>query len=154
MIYIRGVPSDYDTWAQLGNRGWSYDEVLPYFKRAENYLPGGNDFHGSDGPLKVSRPGVEGVLSAAWIEAGQQAGYPYTADFNGAEQEGFGPIDTTTANGRRASAAVSYLRPVLSRPNLTVITKVASHAHSYGGHSRHRHRICEGAAKACIAGGA
>ncbi len=123
MIYIRGVPSDYDTWAQLGNLGWSYDDVLPYFKRAENYLPGGDDFHGSDGPLKVSRPGADSVLSAAWIAAGQQAGYPYTADFNGASQEGFGPIDTTTANGRRASAAVSYLRPALSRPNLTVITK-------------------------------
>ena len=123
MIYIRGVPSDYDTWAQLGNRGWSYDDVLPYFKKAENYLPGANEYHGSDGPLKVSRPGVGGVLSAAWIEAGQQAGYPATADFNGAQQEGFGPIDATIANGSRASVAVSYLRPALSRPNLTVITK-------------------------------
>jgi choline dehydrogenase len=123
MVYIRGVPSDYDTWAQLGNRGWSYDDVLPYFKRSETYLPGGNAYHGSDGPLQVSRPGVEGVLSAVWIEAGQQAGHPYTPDFNGAQQEGFGPIDTTVANGRRASAAVCYLRPALSRPNLTVITK-------------------------------
>ncbi len=123
MVYIRGVPSDYDMWAQLGNRGWAWDDVLPYFKKAESYLPGPNEYHGGDGPLQVSRPGVDGPLSAAWIEAGQQAGYPYTHDFNGSQQEGFGPIDCTTSNGRRASAAVCYLRPALQRPNLTVITK-------------------------------
>lgn len=123
MVYIRGVPSDYDMWAQLGNRGWSYDSVLPYFKMAENYLPGADAYHGGDGPLKVSRPGLQGPLNVAWVEAGQQAGYPYTPDFNGEQQEGFGPIDCTTANGRRSSAAVCYLRPALNRSNLTVITK-------------------------------
>ncbi len=123
MIYIRGVPADYDQWAQLGNRGWSWDDVLPYFIRSESYLPGPNEHHGSDGPLKVSRPGVAGPLNRAWIEAGRQAGYPYTADFNGASQEGFGPVDCTVANGRRASAAACYLTPALARPNLTVITK-------------------------------
>jgi choline dehydrogenase len=123
MVYIRGVPSDYEMWAQLGNRGWDWDAVFPYFKKAESYLPGPDDYHGGDGPLKVSRPGVAGPLNIAWIEAGQQAGYPYTPDFNGAQQEGFGPIDCTTANGRRASAAVCYLRPALERPNLTVIGK-------------------------------
>ena len=123
MIYIRGVPSDYDLWAQLGNRGWSWDDVLPYFKKAETYLPGADAHHGSGGPLKVSRPGITGPLSLAWIEAGKQAGHPYTNDFNGASQEGFGPIDCTVADGRRASAAACYLTPVLERPNLTVIAR-------------------------------
>ncbi len=123
MIYIRGVSSDYDLWAQLGNRGWAWDDVLPYFKKAEHYWDGANELHGGDGPLQVSRPGVAGTLNVAWIEAGRQVGYPYTPDFNGDHQEGFGPIDTTTSKGRRASSAVCYLRPALSRPNLTVITK-------------------------------
>jgi choline dehydrogenase len=123
MIYIRGVPSDYDVWAQLGNRGWSWQDILPYFKKSENYWKGADEYHGGDGPLKVSRPGVAGPLNVAWIEAGRQAGYPYTPDFNGAQQEGFGPIDCTTAKGRRASSAVCYLRPALGRRNLTVITK-------------------------------
>ncbi len=123
MIYIRGVPSDYDTWAQLGNLGWAWDDVLPYFKKAENYWHGADDYHGGDGPLKVTRPGVAGPLNVAWIEAGQQSGYRYTADFNGPQQEGFGPIDSTASDGRRASAAVCYLRPALDRPNLTVITR-------------------------------
>ena len=97
MIYIRGVPSDYDMWAQLGNRGWAWDKVLPYFKKAETYWQGADNYHGGDGPLKVSRPGVVHPLNAAWIEAGREAGYPYTADFNGAQQEGFGPLDCTIA---------------------------------------------------------
>ncbi len=123
MIYIRGVPSDYDLWAQLGNRGWSWDGVLPYFKKAEDYWDGPNDYHGAGGPLKVSRPGVAAPLNLAWMEAGKEAGYPHTPDFNGVEQEGFGPMDTTTSKGRRASSAVCYLKPALPRPNLTVITK-------------------------------
>ena len=123
MIYIRGVPSDYDMWAQLGNRGWAWDKVLPYFKKAETYWQGADSYHGGDGPLKVTRPGVAHPLNAAWIEAGREAGYPYTADFNGAQQEGFGPLDCTIARGRRASAAVCYLRPATKRPNLTVITR-------------------------------
>jgi choline dehydrogenase len=123
MIYIRGVPSDYNLWAQLGNRGWSWDDVFPYFKKAENYLPGQSEYHGSGGPLKVSRPGVANVLNEAWVKGGQEAGYPYNDDFNGPEQEGFGPIYCTFADGRRGSAAVSYLKPALTRQNLTVITK-------------------------------
>lgn len=123
MVYMRGVPSDYDMWAQLGNRGWAWEDVLAYFKKAENYLPGGDDYHGSGGPLKVSRPSINGPLNRAWIEAGKQAGYPYTPDFNGPQQEGFGPIDCTVADGRRASAAASYLRPALSRKNLTIISR-------------------------------
>ena len=123
MIYIRGVPGDYDMWAQLGSRGWAWDDVLPYFKKAESYWQGADSYHGGDGPLKVTRPGVAHPLNAAWIEAGREAGYSTTPDFNGAQQEGFGPLDCTIAQGRRASAAVCYLRPAMKRPNLTVITR-------------------------------
>ena len=123
MIYIRGVPDDYNQWAELGNSGWAFDDVLPYFKKAECYWQGANAFHGADGPLKVTRPGVAHPLNVAWIEAGRQAGYPITSDFNGAQQEGFGPIDCTMAEGRRASAAACYVRPALTRRNLTIITK-------------------------------
>jgi len=121
-IYIRGVPSDYDTWAQLGNRGWSWDSVLPYFKKAESYAAGGDAYHGGEGPLLVARPGIDHELSKAWVDAGRQAGYPYTGDFNGASQEGFGPVDCTAANGRRSSAAVCYLRPASTRKNLQIVT--------------------------------
>ncbi len=99
MIYIRGVPSDYDLWAQLGNRGWAWADVLPYFKKAEDYWDGPGEHHGAGGPLKVSRPGVAAPLNLAWMEAGRQAGHPQTADFNGVEQEGFGPMDATISGG-------------------------------------------------------
>ncbi len=123
MVYIRGCHSDYDTWRQLGNAGWSYADCLPYFRRSEHYERGGDDYHGGDGPLRVMRPSVKSALSKAWVEAGQQAGYPYNDDFNAAGQEGFGPIDSTIGDAKRASAAVCYLKPALARPNLTVITK-------------------------------
>lgn len=123
MIYIRGVPSDYDLWAQLGNTGWGWSDVRPYFLKAEAYTGERGEHHSAEGPLQVSRIGVTTPLSSAWVTAGQQAGYPYTGDFNGEQQEGFGPMDCTLTNGKRASAAVCYLRPALQRPNLTVITK-------------------------------
>ena len=91
MIYIRGVPSDYDLWAQLGNRGWSWDDVLPYFKKAETYLPGADAHHGSGGPLKVSRPGISNPLNLAWIEAGKQAGLPLHERFQRREPGGLRP---------------------------------------------------------------
>jgi choline dehydrogenase len=122
MVYCRGTRSDYDGWAAAGNDGWSYDEVMPYFKRAETYEPGVDQYHGSYGPIRVSRPGVKHPLSHAWIAAGQAAGYPYNADTNGAEREGFGPVDLTVGRGRRSSSAAAYLRPVRKRPNLTVVT--------------------------------
>jgi choline dehydrogenase len=123
MVYIRGCHSDYDMWRQLGNAGWSYADVLPYFRRAETYEVKPGEYHGNDGPLHVTRPGVTGALSKAWIDAGVQAGYPYNDDFNGSTQEGFGPLDATISRARRYSAATSYLKPVLHRSNLTVITK-------------------------------
>ncbi|MEO6607911.1 MAG: choline dehydrogenase [Aestuariivirga sp.] len=122
MVYMRGHPSDFDHWAQLGNRGWSYADVLPYFKRAENWELGEDEFHGGSGPLRTSRLKDFHPLAKAWLDAGVQAGYPRNPDVNGASQEGFGPIDSTIGDGRRSSTAQAYLKPVLSRPNLTVIT--------------------------------
>ncbi|RJG03228.1 GMC family oxidoreductase [Noviherbaspirillum sedimenti] len=122
MMYDRGAPSDYDGWANMGNRGWSYADVLPYFKRAESFKHGANEWHGGDGPVQVGRPGVCNPLAKAFVKAGQQAGYPYNDDTNGALREGFGPIDMTSWRGRRSSSATAYLRPIRSRPNLTVLT--------------------------------
>ncbi|MEA2756027.1 MAG: choline dehydrogenase [Aliidongia sp.] len=123
MVYIRGCHSDYDTWRQLGNAGWSYADCLPYFRRAERYEVRPDPFHGADGPLCISRPSIRNPLSRAWVEAGRQAGYRINDDFNGAAQEGFGPLDATISKARRFSAATAYLKPALARANLTVITK-------------------------------
>jgi len=123
MMYVRGHARDYDRWAQSGCRGWRYADVLPYFRRAENSQRDADAYHGKDGPLRVTTPNASaGVLGAAFIEAGQQAGYPYTPDCNGAQQEGFGPCDRTTHAGRRWSTARGYLDPARMRPNLTVVT--------------------------------
>ncbi len=126
MIYIRGSSSDYDRWSQFGNRNWSYEECLPYFKRAEGWHGGADQYHGSDGPLKTSRHGINHPLSVAFVEAGRQAGYPVTNDFNGTQQEGFGPCDSTldvTGSGTvRSSASHSYIHPIKHRPNLNIVT--------------------------------
>ncbi|WGS18135.1 MULTISPECIES: choline dehydrogenase [unclassified Bradyrhizobium] len=124
MVYIRGHASDYDMWAQLGNRGWSYADCLPYFIRSEGREAGADDYHGGDGPLRTSRlPELTHPLTKAWFEAGRQAGFRANDDFNGAELEGFGPVDSTIADSKRASAARCYLHPVMNRSNLKVITK-------------------------------
>ncbi len=123
MVYIRGHAVDYDMWRQLGLEGWSYDEVLPYFKRSEDNEQGADDFHGEAGPLGVSNATKSSVLFDAFIDAGKQAGHPYTDDFNGPQQEGMGPYQTTIKNNRRCSAATGYLVPALGRPNLTVEVK-------------------------------
>ena len=122
MIYIRGHARDYDLWRQMGLAGWSYADVLPYFKRAEGNERGADAFHGADGPLNVTEARHDNPLFDAFVEAGREAGYPINADFNGAEQEGFGRYQFTIRNARRWSTASAYLRPVLSRPNLTVET--------------------------------
>ena len=123
MMYVRGHARDYDRWAQSGCRGWRYADVLPYFRRAEDSQREADPYHGKGGPLRVTTPTPSTTsLADAFIEAGQQAGYPYTADCNGAQQEGFGPYDRTTHGGRRWSAARGYLDPVRSRPNLTIVT--------------------------------
>ena len=122
LLYVRGQQEDYDRWRQRGNLGWGYDDVLPYFKKAENQERGGDDFHGASGPLPVSNLSHVDPLSAAFIEAAAQTGIPKNPDFNGATQEGAGFFQTTTRYGRRASTAVAYLRPAKGRKNLQVET--------------------------------
>ena len=116
MIYIRGHARDYDLWRQMGLTGWSYADVLPYFKRAEGNERGGDAFHGADGPLNVTEAHHDNMLFDAFVEAGREAGHPVNPDFNGAEQEGFGRYQFTIRNARRWSTAAAYLRPALSRP--------------------------------------
>ncbi len=123
MIYIRGHARDYDLWRQLGLEGWGFADVLPYFRRAEGNENGDSAFHGGEGPLGVSNARKTNVLFDAFVEAGKQAGHPYTDDFNGPQQEGVGPYQLTIKNGKRCSAAVGYLVPALSRPNLKVEVK-------------------------------
>ena len=122
MCYIRGHACDYDEWASLGNEGWSYKEVLPYFKKSQHQERGGDAYHGSHGPLNVSDLRIKNPLSEAFIKAAKQAGHRYTEDFNGADQEGVGYYQVTQKNGQRCSTAVGYLRPAEERDNLTVIT--------------------------------
>ena len=122
MIYIRGHARDYDYWRQLGLTGWGYADVLPYFKKAETFEGGADAFHGDEGPLYVSNASSTSEIYSRFIAAGGEAGYPLTADFNGARQEGFGPYQLTIRNGRRASASVGYLHPALSRANLRAET--------------------------------
>ena len=119
MIYIRGHARDYDQWRQMGLSGWSYGEVLPYFKRSETLEGGGDDYHGSDGPLYVSKASTPNPIFSSFIKAGADAGYKVTSDFNGYQQEGFGPFQLTIKDGQRWSAARGYLHPVKDqRPNL------------------------------------
>jgi len=123
MIYIRGNRQDYDEWAALDNRGWSYDEVLPYFKKAENQAVIKDEYHGQDGPLDVQNRNYTHELSHIFVKAGVELGYEENADFNGAKQAGFGQYQVTHRNGARCSTAVAYLNPAKSRSNLTIQTK-------------------------------
>ena len=122
LLYVRGQHEDYDRWRQHGNLGWGFDDVLPYFKKAEDQTRGGDDFHGVGGPLPVSDWRHADPLSAAFVDAAAEVGFPKNSDFNGATQEGAGFFQTTTKGGRRASTAVAYLRPAQARPNLPVET--------------------------------
>ncbi len=125
MVYVRGHAGDYDHWNDSGARGWSYADVLPYFKRMESWDDGGHggdpDWRGSDGPLHVTRGKRQNPLYHAFVEAGRQAGYQVTDDYNGQQQEGFGPFEQTVHKGRRWSAANAYLHPALKRPNCRLI---------------------------------
>ncbi|MFB0619068.1 GMC family oxidoreductase [Streptomyces sp. AGS-58] len=127
MIYIRGSRADYDGWAAAGATGWSYDEVLPYFRRAEDNERGEDAFHGVGGPLTVSDGRSEHPLSAAFVQAAVQAGHKANDDFNGETQFGVGRYQLTQRGGMRCSAAVAYLHPVLERPNLTVLSSARAH---------------------------
>ncbi len=133
MLYVRGHRLDYDDWARLGCEGWAYDDVLPYFKKAERNQRGAGRFHGADGPLHVSEQQAPRPISSAFIQAAEQMQIRSNDDFNGPEQEGAGPYQVTQfhdpgRNGERCSAAAAYLHPVMDRPNLTIIT----YAHAAG----------------------
>ena len=122
MLYVRGQALDFDTWAQLGNRGWSFADVLPYFKKTESFERGGDDIRGGDGLLRVSDMIEHHEIVDAFIEAGVECGYERNPDYNGAKQDGFGYYQTTIRDGKRESAAASFLKAALARPNLEVIT--------------------------------
>lgn len=126
LLYVRGQPQDYDRWAQMGNKGWSWDDVLPLFKRSENNERGADEFHGDQGPLNVSNMRIQRPITDAWVDAAQAAGYPFNPDYNGADQEGVSFFQLTAHKGRRCSSAVAFLKPIKSRDNLTIIT----HAHA------------------------
>ena len=125
LLYVRGQAEDFDVWRQLGNPGWSFRDVLPYFKRAEDQSRGADDLHGSGGPLSVEDVAMDNPICAAFVKSAVAAGIPFTRDFNGPSQEGVGYYQLTNRRGRRCSTAVGYLNPVKSRPNLKIIT----HAH-------------------------
>ena len=126
MCYIRGVPGDYADWARsAGDERWSWDKVLPYFRRAEGNTRGADALHGADGPLAVQDLRHRNPLSQAFVDAAQRCGHPGNADFNGPQQEGFGYYQVTQKNSARCSTAAGYLRPARGRPNLRVVTGAA-----------------------------
>ncbi len=122
LVYIRGNPQDFERWDREGASGWSYSDVLPYFRRAETRAEGGNEYRGDRGKLQTTYGSLKNPLHAAWLSAAREAGYPASADINGYQQEGFGRMDMTVGKGRRSSAANAYLRPAMSRSNLKVLT--------------------------------
>ena len=122
LVYVRGNKLDYDTWAQMGNTGWSYDNVLPFFKKMENYQGEVTDIRGSDGPLKVSEVSDRNPIYDGLFKAAEENNIPLNKDYNGEEQEGIGYTQTTIFRGERMSAEVAYLRPIKSRKNLTIVT--------------------------------
>jgi len=121
--YVRGHRGDYDRWAASGLLGWSYADVLPYFRRQESWEGGANAYRGGDGPLTTRFNRYEDPLGEAFLEAGTSAGHPFTEDYNAEQQEGFGRLQSTVRHGHRCSTAVAYLRPALERPNLSVKVK-------------------------------
>jgi choline dehydrogenase len=135
MVYVRGNPHDFEEWENLGAQGWSYRDCLPYFKRAESWVRGGNTYRGGDGPLGVCGGNDMRLnpLYRAFINAGVDAGYPETSDYNGEHQEGFGPMHMTVRNGVRESTARAYLKPIMHRSNLKVITKALVHRVEFDG---------------------
>jgi choline dehydrogenase len=125
MVYVRGHPKDFDTWAEMGADGWSFADVLPYFQRMESWHGGSSDWRGSDGPVHVTRGPRRNPLYHAFVEAGAQAGFELTYDYNGQKQEGFGAMEQTVWHGRRWSAANAYLRPALKSRNVTIVSGLA-----------------------------
>lgn len=122
MIYNRGNRWDYDHWESLGNEGWGYDSVLPFFKKSQHQENGENDFHGVGGPLNVADVRSDQEITKVFVEAGKQAGFTFNPDFNGADQEGIGYYQVTQKQGQRCSSAEAFIRPAENRPNLTIVT--------------------------------
>jgi len=149
MVYTRGHPADYDRWCRLGNPGWDYAHVLPYFRLAENQERGPSEFHGTGGPLNVTDDVIRSPLSSLFVKAGHEVGLPYNDDFNGADTLGVGFYQTTMRGRRRWSTADAYLRPAQHRRNLTVLTRaevsriLIEHGHAVGIQLVRRGRIEE-----------
>jgi choline dehydrogenase-like flavoprotein len=127
MVYIRGAQADYDGWRDLGNPGWGFDDVLPYFKRSEDNERGESDYHGVGGPLSVSESRSNNPMADAWVEAALATGLESNDDFNGETQDGVGRYQLTQRDGKRCSTAVAFLHPAADRPNLTVETRTQVH---------------------------
>ncbi len=162
MVYMRGQGADYDHWRQLGNAGWGYDDVLPFFKKAETNERIHDNFHGQSGPLNVAERPFTSPLSHAFVAAAQEAGIPFNADFNGAVQLGCGLFQVTQKNGERCSAAAAYLHPVAARENLTIVTSALAtrilieHGRAVGVEyaRRRRRHVVRAAREVVLAGGA
>ena len=122
LLYVRGQAQDFDHWRQLGNQGWGWDDVLPLFKRAENWEGAKSEDRGTGGPLNVSESRVARDIVDAWVDAAEQAGYPNNNDYNSGSQEGVGHFQMTMRNGRRCSSATAYLKPIHNRKNLSIFT--------------------------------
>jgi choline dehydrogenase len=127
MVYVRGHARDFDTWEEMGAKGWGFRHVLPYFKRQESCPDGEDGWRGTKGPLHITRGPRNNPLYQAFIEAGRQAGYPVTEDYNGRQQEGFGPMEMTVHKGIRWSTANAYLRPAMKRGKVKLITRAMAH---------------------------
>ena len=128
LAFVRGQAQDYDTWAQMGNQGWSYEEVLPFFKRMESYAGGEDRFRGRDGPIRVTDPEPRDPIFATIIKAAAEVGIPHNPDYNGARQDGIAMSQATIASGRRMSTARCYLDPIRKRPNLHIETGAQAEA--------------------------
>ncbi|MBT7717965.1 MAG: choline dehydrogenase [Halieaceae bacterium] len=154
MVYIRGHAQDYDRWAKEDPalKNWDYRHCLPYFRKSSTFEAGKNDYHGDEGPLHITRGRGKNPLSQAFLQATAEAGYPYTEDMNGFQQEGFGPMDRTTKGGIRGSASVCYLDPVRKRRNLTILTRATATQLTLQGNTvsgvlfNHRAKQCEAVA--------
>jgi choline dehydrogenase len=133
LVYVRGNALDFERWEEMGARGWGYRHVLPYFRRAETFLGGPDDYRGGDGPLKTRNGRLTNPLYRAFVTAAQQAGYAASVDLNGYRQEGFGSLDMTVNGGVRSSASNAYLRPAMKRPNLRVLTGALAEAILFDG---------------------
>ena len=134
MVYVRGHPQDFEEWENAGAAGWSYADCLPYFKRAERWMGGGDTYRGDSGPVDTCNGNnMRNPLYKAFIDAGQEAGYGVTDDYNGYRQEGFGPMHMTVRNGERCSTDLAYLEPARRRPNLTIVTNAEVNKLSFSG---------------------